>query len=149
MYVADFNLVLVSGVATRNASLRQRRSGIAKAEFSLEVDRPFTRASGAPVSDLFLVDVYGPLAEWCAEEVTEGTRLLLVGTLNKESYVTRHERREHMIVIKCKYLRVVDSREIDFGDLSLDELRQDDWEDTIVCEYLALLTDMVDPINRR
>ena len=86
--LADLNLVLLSGFATRDATLRQKSSGQVKAEFSFEVDRPFLRATGEPVSDLFLVDVWEDLGEWAVENIKEGTRLLVIGTLNKESYST-------------------------------------------------------------
>ena len=147
--MADYNMVFVSGVATKDATLRRRDSGITKAEFSLEVERPFRRATGLPVSDLFLVDVYGPLAERCADIVREGTRLIVLGTLNKESYVARHGQREHMIVIKCKYVRVTEEEDIDFRYVSYDELRQDDWSDKMVVDYLDALIDAVDAIKRR
>jgi len=147
--VADLNLVLVTGVATKSAVLRRRRSGTTKAEFTFEVERPFQRANGALVSDLFLVDVYGRLAERCADMVTRGTRLLIVGTLNKESYPTRHGRREHLTVIKCKHFRVIDEDEVDFGEVHLSELRRDDWQTTMVLNYLEALIDVVDTFSRR
>jgi len=138
--VAGFNLVLVSGYATRNAILRRRISGISKAEFTLEVDRPFERVSGAPVSDLFLVDVYGPLAERCADVVTAGTPLLVLGTLNKETYLSRLGDREHLTIIKCKYLKVVESGDADFGAVSRAELQQDEWGDKMIRNYLRALS---------
>lgn len=133
--MADLNLVIVTGVSTKDATLRRRPSGVVKAEFSIEVERPFARASGEPISDLFLVDVYGPLAEQCAQYVRRGTKVLVLGTLNKESFVTRLGRREHLTVIKAKYIKLIEPSHIDFGDVTLDELRRDQWGDATVAEY--------------
>lgn len=141
--MSDFNLVIVSGVATKAATLRRRTSGIAKAEFSLEVSRPFTRPTGEAVSDLFLVDAYGDLAEYCAKVVMEGASLLVAGTLNKESYVTRHGRREHITVIKAKYLQVCNRPVERDGSVSLDDLRQDHWGDAVVLRRLDTATRLV------
>jgi len=142
--VADFNIVVVSGVVTKEATLRKRGSGVAKAEFSLEVDRPFRRASGELVSDLFLVDVYGELAEQCEEEVVRGVQLLVVGTLNKESYVTRHGQREHLTVIKCKHFRKTAARDIDFGNVTGQEVRDDEWSEGVICDYLDALIEAIE-----
>ncbi|HID08353.1 MAG TPA: single-stranded DNA-binding protein [Armatimonadetes bacterium] len=141
--MADLNLIIVTGVSTKDASLRRRPSGVVKAEFSLEVERPFARASGEPISDLFLVDVYGPLAEQCAQYVRRGTRLFILGTLNKESFVTRTGRREHLTVVKAKYIKIIDETYIDFGDVTLDELRRDQWGDTTVAEYLRAVNNVL------
>lgn len=58
--VADVNFIMITGIATKDAVLH-RPSGVVKAEFSMEVARPFFKANGEPISDLFLVDVYGPV----------------------------------------------------------------------------------------
>lgn len=147
--MADLNLVIVTGVARKSARLRRRPSPTPKAEFTLEVERPFRRPDGVPVSDLFLIDVYGRLAERCVDVVARGTRLLVAGTLNKESYPTRHGRRDHITVIKCKYLRVLEPEEVDFGNLHIRDLRRDDWTTDIVLDYLDALATVADTFNKR
>jgi single-strand DNA-binding protein len=141
--VADLNLVIVTGVSTKDATLRRRPSGVVKAEFSLEVERPFVKASGEPISDLFLVDVYGPLAEQCAQYVKRGTKLLVLGTLNKESFVTRLKRKEHLTVIKAKYIKLIDQSYVDFGNVTIDELRRDQWGDATVAEYTKAISNVL------
>ena len=137
--MADMNLVLLTGTATKDATMRQRPSGVTKAEFSLEVDRPFTRANGEAISDLFLIDVYGMLAENCADQVKENMKILVVGTLNKESFMTRSGRREHLTVVKAKHISVLTDRNLSFGNVTLDELRRDQWGDGTITEYLRTL----------
>ena len=123
--MADLNLVALTGVATRDATLREKSSGQVKAEFSFEVERPFLRATGEPVSDLFLVDVWQDLGKWSAETIKEGQRLFILGTLNKESYTTRGGR-EHLTIVKAKYIRPLDDDLLD-GRLDPEDLKQDAW----------------------
>lgn len=135
--LADLNLVLLSGFATRDATLRQKSSGQVKAEFSFEVDRPFFRATGEPVSDLFLVDVWEDLGRWAVENIHEGTRLLVVGTLNKESYTTRGGR-EHLTIVKAKYIQTLDEPVFD-ERVDAEELKQDAWS----CDLVRLALELV------
>lgn len=134
--VADWNFVIVTGVATKDAVLRHRASGISKAEFSIEVARPFRRADGDAVSDLFLVDIYGPLAERCVDTVQQGTRVMVVGMLNKECYITRHGRREHIVVIKAKYFRVLRGDVPTLQQLPVEDMRTDHWTEALIADCI-------------
>jgi len=137
--VADLNLVLLSGFATRDATLRQKSSGQVKAEFSFEVDRPFNRATGEPVSDLFLVDVWEDLGRWAVDNIKEGTRMLVIGTLNKESYSTRGGR-EHLTIVKAKYIQPLDKALLD-SNISVDELKRDCWSGGLLQSAISLVQD--------
>lgn len=133
----DLNLVLLSGFATRDATLRQKSSGQVKAEFSFEVDRPFFRATGEPVSDLFLVDVWEDLGRWAVENIKEGARLLVIGTLNKESYSTRGGR-EHLTIVKAKYIQTLDTPILN-GQVDAEELKLDCWSSNMLQVALGLV----------
>jgi len=135
--VADLNLVALTGFATRDATLRQKSSGQVKAEFSFEVDRPFYRATGEPVSDLFLVDVWEELGRWAVDNIREGTRLLVVGTLNKESYTTRGGR-EHLTIVKAKYIRPLEVNLLE-DQVDVEELKKDCWEQGMLLTAVQLL----------
>lgn len=124
--MADLNFIVLTGFSTKDATVRQKASGQIKAEFSFEVARPFMRSTGEPVSDLFLIDVWGDLGRWAAENVKEGTRLVIFGTLNKESYVTRGGGREHLTVVKAKHIRPLAEELLD-GKVELEEIKKDEW----------------------
>ncbi len=128
--MAHLNLIALSGVATRDAVLREKSGGQVKAEFSFEVDRPFYRSNGEPVSDLFLVDVWNDLGQWVMEQVKEGQRLFILGTLNKESYSTRTGR-EHLTIVKAKYLRLLEEDLVD-GRVDTEELKADWWPTSLL-----------------
>ncbi len=128
--MAHLNLIALSGVATRDAVLREKSGEQVKAEFSFEVDRPFYRSNGEPVSDLFLVDVWNDLGHWAMEQVKEGQRLFILGTLNKESYSTRTGR-EHLTIVKAKYLRLLEEDLID-GRVDIEQLKADWWPTSLL-----------------
>ncbi|MGI5819685.1 MAG: single-stranded DNA-binding protein [Armatimonadota bacterium] len=135
--MADLNFVALTGFSTREPALRQKSSGQVKAEFSFEVDRPFLRANGESVSDLFLVDAWQELGEWVMENVEAGTRLMIVGTLNKESY-NSHGAREHMTIVKAKYMRKTSGSLADqAGELS--GLKGDAWTEELLLEACEMI----------
>jgi len=139
--LADLNFVALTGFSTREPALRQKSSGQIKAEFSFEVDRPFLRANGEPVSDLFLVDAWQELGEWVMENVKSGTRLMIVGTLNKESY-NSHGAREHMTIVKAKYIRKTSGTVTDkVGELA--GLRGDTWTEELLLTACDMIHDAI------
>lgn len=141
--MSDLNFVALTGVATKDATIRRKASGQIKAEFSFEVDRPFLRATGEPVSDLFLIDVWGDLGRWTAENVKQGSRLVIFGTLNKESYVTRGGGREHLTVVKAKHLRPLDEDLLD-GKVNIDSVKKDDWDRSTLAAHVNIIDAAID-----
>ncbi len=138
---AHLNIVVLSGFATRDPVLRHKTSGHVKAEFSFEVNRPFFRATGDPVSDLFLVDAWEDIGEWAMDNIKSGDNLIIVGTLNKESYSTRGGR-EHLTIVKAKYIGHVD--EATFGDrIDTEALKGDDWDHSLVLDIVDLVREML------
>lgn len=141
--LADLNFIALTGKATKDATVRQKASGQIKAEFSFEVDRPFFRSTGEPVSDLFLIDVWGDLGRWAAENVKQGTRLVVMGTLNKESYVTRGGGREHLTVVKAKHIRPVDG-DILGGRIDIEEIRKDSWDQATLSAAVNIIDSVLE-----
>jgi single-stranded DNA-binding protein len=139
--LADLNFVALTGFSTREPALRQKSSGQIKAEFSFEVDRPFLRANGEPVSDLFLVDAWQELGEWVMENVKAGTRLLIVGTLNKESY-NSHGAREHMTIVKAKYIRTTSGGIADKAD-DLSGIKGDAWNEDLLLTACDMIQEAI------
>jgi len=141
------NTVVLTGFVTRDPVLRQKTSGQVKAEFSFEVNRPFFRITGEPVSDLFLVDAWEDIGEWAVENIKENDTLLIIGTLNKESYSTRAGR-EHLTIIKAKYITHVDKEKFD-GRIDLERLKADQWDHDLVISIVGLLRDMLDITSQK
>jgi len=142
---AHLNLVVLSGFATRDPVLRHKTSGQVKAEFSFEVNRPFYRATGESVSDLFLVDAWEDIGEWAIENIKAGDTLIIVGTLNKESYSTRSGR-EHLTIVKAKYIARLDYAK--FSDrVDTEAIKADQWDQALVMSLVDLASDMLGDID--
>lgn len=140
--MADVNFVVLTGRSTKDAVPRTKSSGQMKAEFSFEVDRPFYRVSGEPVSDLFLVDVWGDLGKWAVDNVKSGSHLVVVGTLNKESYLTRGGR-EHLTVIKAKAVKLLDGSSME-GRLDVEAIKEDVWSKDTLSKQMETIRGIVD-----
>ncbi len=135
------NVVVLTGFVTRNPVLRQKTSGQVKAEFSFEVNRPFFRATGEPVSDLFLVDAWEDIGEWTMDHVQAEDNLIIMGTLNKESYSTRGGR-EHLTIVKAKYIGHLDQSAF-AGRLDSEATKADKWSHELVVSIADLVRDML------
>lgn len=134
------NVVVLTGVVTRDPVLRHKTSGQVKAEFSFEVNRPFFRATGEPVSDLFLVDAWQATGKWAIDNIKTGDRLVLVGTLNKESYSTRAGR-EHLTIVKAKHIAHLDGEYA--SRLNSEEMKGDEWPRSLVIDLVDVIREMV------
>ncbi len=139
--MADLNLIALSGVVTRDAVLREKSGGQVKAEFSFEVERPFQRSNGEPVSDLFLVDVWNELGQWATAHIKQGQQLFILGTLNKESYSTRAGR-EHLTIVKAKYLSPIDKGPLD-GQVDVEQLKADWWPTGLLHQAVAIVDNAI------
>lgn len=144
--MADINYVLLTGASTKTAQLRRKASDQTKAEFSFQVDRPFDKPDGEPVSDLFLIDAWGDLAKWCGDNVEPGSRLLIIGTLNKESFKTRGGGKEHITVVKAKYVIPLDGPG-PAADLDIESIKPDDWELSNIIGQLGDFVDYLDEME--
>ncbi len=135
------NVVVLTGFATRDPVLRHKTSGQVKAEFSFEVNRPFFRATGEPVSDLFLVDAWEDIGAWVMDHIEAGDNLIIVGTLNKESYSTRGGR-EHLTIVKAKYIGHL-NQDTFTGRLDSEATKGDSWSHELVVSIADLVRDML------
>lgn len=144
---AHLNTVILTGFATRDPVLRHKSSGQVKAEFSFEVNRPFYRSTGEPVSDLFLVDAWEDIGEWVMDHVSENDRMLIIGTLNKESYSTRAGR-EHLTIVKAKYIVPMRQAQL-HGHLDTEMLKADNWDHEFVSGIVHLVADMLDAAGEK
>lgn len=129
----DLNLVIISGRATRNAEIYNTPSGQTKLNFTVEVEQ-----AGGPgnVTNFFLVDAFGDVAKEFANIVKEGTRLLIIGVLNKKRLIGRDGRKEQMIVIKAKRIFALPQDAKLCSSILPDRLREDKWSKSFISEYI-------------
>jgi hypothetical protein len=83
------------------------------------------------------VDVWEELGRWAVDNIREGMRLLVIGTLNKESYSTRGGR-EHLTIVKAKYIRPLEVGLLD-GKIDIEDMKQDSWDREMLLVTVNLL----------
>ena len=89
------NVTLV-GNATREIVLRFTGGGLAVGDFGLAVNR---KKGEEEVTSFFDVTVFGTLAENCAESIGKGTRVVVTGRLEQQSWEKDGEKRSKVVVI--------------------------------------------------
>jgi len=80
------NRIVLIGRLTKDPELRYTQSGIAKASFSLAVDRNFSNAQGERETDFINIVVWRKQAENCANFLSKGKLAAVDGSLQIRSY---------------------------------------------------------------
>mgnify|MGYP000917596119 FL=1 len=137
------NHVILIGRLTRDPELRYTPNGVAVANFTLAVDRPFTNQEGEREADFIPIVVWQKLAETCANHLHKGRLVAVDGRLQIRSYETQDGQRRRVAEVvagNVQFLdragearRAVPSGEVgggasddtagdDFGEINLDDL---------------------------
>ncbi|MDH7570733.1 MAG: single-stranded DNA-binding protein, partial [Armatimonadota bacterium] len=117
----DVNLVVIVGEVSKAPVLRVKPSGLPKTEFTIEVERPSSPVSDKRMTDMFLVDTWDGLAEECIS-LKKGYRVAVIGLLQREIFTNRDGEREHLTIIKAKYVHPL-HREPDVDLPTMEEIR--------------------------
>jgi len=136
------NHVILIGRLTRDPELRYTPNGVAVANFTLAVDRPFTNQAGEREADFIPVIVWQKLAETCANHLHKGRLVAVDGRLQIRSYETQDGQRRRIAEVVAANVQFLDrgnearrtpSTEVggdiaddhvedDFGEINLDDL---------------------------
>jgi len=133
----DINLVIIAGEISKAPVLRVKPSGLPKTEFTVEVERPSSPLSEKRMTDMFLVDTWDGLAEQCISTLRKGDRVAVVGLLQREIFTNRDGEREHLTIIKAKYIRCL-GRGTEHGLPSTEAIRRDCWSTDMAADYVRL-----------
>lgn len=82
------NKVIMMGRLTRDPEIRYAQSGSAVAGFSIAVDRRFKRDDD-PEADFFNCSAFGKTAEFVEKYVKKGTKVVIEGRLQNDSYTNK------------------------------------------------------------
>ena len=112
------NLAIMIGRLTKDVDLKYIPStGKAVANFSIAVDRPFSKEKQA---DFFNVQVWGKIAENCANYLTKGSKAAIKGTVQNRSYEHNGEKK-YITEIIADTVEFLDSKkDAEFTPKSLD-----------------------------
>ncbi len=96
----NLNQAVMIGRLTRDIEAKELPSGLAVANFTLAVNRPFRTADGQWREHVAFVPcaVYGPLATRL-KDATKGSTALVIGYLRTESWEEGGKKRERLVLI--------------------------------------------------
>ena len=118
------NRVILIGRLTRDPELRYTPSGVAVAQFTLAVDRPFTNQQNQRETDFIPIVTWRTLAETCANYLRKGRLAAVEGRIQVRSYDNSEGRRVYVTEVVADNVRFLDtSNRGEFGDSRNDPIR--------------------------
>ncbi len=99
------NRVILIGRLARDPELRFTQSGKSVANFSVAVNRPFSKDGEA---DFFNIVVWGKTAENCANYLAKGRLVALEGRLQNRSYETQTGEKRYITEIVANTVKFLD-----------------------------------------
>ena len=102
------NKVILIGRLTRDPELKYTTNGIAVANFSLAVDRPYTNQQGEKETDFIRIVTWRKLAEVCAQNLGKGRLVAIEGRLQVRSYDDQNGVRRLISEVVAENVRFLD-----------------------------------------
>lgn len=107
------NRVILIGRLTKDPELRYTPAGVAVAQFTLAVDRPFSRDSGGGErereADFIPVVTWRQLAETCANYLRKGRLAAVEGRIQVRNYENNEGRRVYVTEVIADNVRFLES----------------------------------------
>jgi single-strand DNA-binding protein len=142
--VLTVNHVVLIGRLARDPELRYTPNGVAVANFTIAVDRPFSSNKAEREADFIPIVVWQKLAETCANHLRKGRLVAVEGRLQIRSYDTKDGQRRRVAEVYANTVQFLDrakedgegggnyaapaakpagQNEVeDFGEINLDDL---------------------------
>jgi single-strand DNA-binding protein len=110
------NRVILIGRLTKDPELRYTPAGVAVAQFTLAVDRPFTsKEQGEREADFIPVVTWRQLAETCANYLRKGRLAAVEGRMQVRNYENNEGRRVYVTEVVADNVRFLESANRDGG----------------------------------
>lgn len=113
------NRVILIGRPTRDPELRYTQSGVAVANFTLAVDRPFKTQAGAKETDFINIVVWRQLAENCGKFLRKGKLVAIEGRLQIRNYDDKEGQKRTAAEVVADNVRFIEWAEI--GDAAKEQ----------------------------
>lgn len=101
------NCVILIGRLTKDPELKYSQGGVALANFTLAVNRPFAK-EGQQQADFIPVVVWNKQAENCAEYIGKGRLVAIEGRLQVRTYETDDGQRRWVTEVIANNVRFLD-----------------------------------------
>lgn len=108
------NQVVLVGRLTVDPELRYLpNTGTPIARFSIAIDRSYKK-DNKPVTDFIPIEVWGKIAEFCANYLDKGRLVAINGSIHFDRYVDNQGENRTYAKISAKQVKVLDYRKSDF-----------------------------------
>ncbi|WP_270406085.1 single-stranded DNA-binding protein [Paenibacillus timonensis] len=101
----SLNQAVLIGRLTKDPELRYTPSGVAVAQFTLAVDRPFTNQNGEREADFIPIVVWKAVAENVANYVKKGHQVAVTGRIQVRNYENNEGRRVYVTEVVGQYVQ--------------------------------------------
>lgn len=102
------NRVILIGRLTRDPEMRYTPAGVATANFTLAVDRPFKSSDGEREADFIPVVVWRQLAEHCANYLAKGRMCAVEGRIQTRNYENNEGKRVYVTEVIADNVRFLE-----------------------------------------
>ncbi|MCG0277655.1 MAG: single-stranded DNA-binding protein [Thermanaeromonas sp.] len=102
------NRVILIGRLVRDPELRYTPNGVAVANFTLAVDRPYLNQQGERETDFIRISLWRKLAETCASHLGKGRLVAVEGRLQVRTYETSDGQRRQVTEVVADDVRFLD-----------------------------------------
>ncbi len=99
------NIVILTGRTTRDIELKKTPSGVTVATFALAVGRQKSEEADFPT-----VVVWRQLAEFAADHIAKGRKLVITGELRTRNYEDREGRRHKVTEVHASRIEFADAK---------------------------------------
>lgn len=131
------NKAIIIGRLTKDPEMRTTQSGIATANFTVAVDRPFTNQSGVKEADFIPCVAWRKQAENLCKYCGKGSQVAVEGRIQVRSYDAQDGTKRYVTEIICDNVTFLGSKGSNPGNGSYQEVPNDvasDIEETNIGE---------------
>lgn len=122
------NRVILIGRLTKDPELRYTPAGVAVCQFTLAVDRPFTK-DGEREADFIPVVTWRQLAETCANYLRKGRLTAVEGRIQVRNYENSEGKRVYVTEVIADNVRFLESGRQENGQSESRSSNQDPFSD--------------------
>ncbi|MFL8712828.1 single-stranded DNA-binding protein [Clostridioides sp. GD02377] len=100
------NDVALVGRLTKDPELKYiPGSGTAVSTFTIAIDRDYTKKDGTKETDFIPIEVMGKSAEYCANYISKGNLVSIVGSIRVDKYETQEGEKKTFTKVNTKIIR--------------------------------------------
>ncbi|MBR2388170.1 MAG: single-stranded DNA-binding protein [Clostridia bacterium] len=106
----NFNKIILGGRLTADVELKQTPSGVSVAQFSVAVNRKYSKDSEQQQTDFFNVTAWRSTAEFVAKYFKKGSSICVVGSLQNRTWEDNNGQKRYATDIIADEVSFVDSK---------------------------------------